>query len=97
MYAVIFKATIAKLDEAYFRMAENMKNLAFSQYGCIDFVAVTEGDNEVAISYWESEQQILAWKNDPQHGLAQQAGRDKWYRSYSVEICKVGRSYKNPR
>ena len=96
MYAVIFRATVAQLDDEYFRMAENMKNLAFSKYGCLDFVTVTEGDEEIAISYWESEQQIRDWKNDPQHRIAQQAGRDKWYQSYNVEICEVGRSYKNP-
>jgi heme-degrading monooxygenase HmoA len=96
MYAVIFRATVAQLDNEYFRMGEKMKNLAFSKYGCLDFVSVTEGNEEIAISYWENEQQIRDWKNDPEHRIAQQAGRDKWYQSYSVEICEVGRSYKNP-
>ncbi len=93
MYAVIFKATVAQLDDEYFRMAENMKELAFGKYGCLDFVSVTEGSEEIAISYWENEQQIRDWKNDPEHKLAQQAGRNKWYKSYSVQICEVNRSY----
>jgi heme-degrading monooxygenase HmoA len=96
MYAVIFRATVAQLDNEYFRMAEKMKNLAFNKYGCLDFVSVTEGNEEIAISYWENEQQIRDWKNDLEHRIAQQAGRDKWYQSYSVEICEVGRSYKTP-
>ena len=89
MFAVIFRARVAELDDEYFRMAERMKDLAFKKYGCLDFVSVTEGDEEVAISYWETEQHIRDWKKDPEHRLAQAMGRDKWYKSFSVEICKV--------
>jgi len=96
MYAVIFKATVAQLDEEYFRMAQKLRKLAFSKYGCLDFVAVTEGDEEIAVSYWETMQQIRDWKNDPEHRLAQQAGRNQWYKSYSVEICEVNRVYRCP-
>jgi len=96
MYAVIFKATTASLDDEYFRTAESLRELAFSKYGCVDFVAATEGDEEITISYWETMQQIRDWKNDPVHRLAQEAGRNKWYKSYSVEVCEVNRSYRNP-
>lgn len=89
MYAVIFRATIAEFDEEYFRVAEKLKELAFKEYGCRDFVSVTEGNEEIAISYWETMQDIRAWKNDPQHRRAQAMGRDKWYRKFSVEICEV--------
>ena len=89
MYAVIFRATAADLDDEYFQVAQKLKALAFEKYGCLDFVSVTEGNEEVAISYWQTEQQILDWKNDPEHRLAQSRGRNKWYESYSVEICEV--------
>jgi len=92
MYAVIFRATIAELDDEYLRMAERMKTLAFEKYGCIDFVSVTEGDEEIAISYWQTEQHIIDWKNDLEHQRAQLSGREKWYKSFSVEICKVIRT-----
>ena len=91
MYAVIFKATIAQFDDEYHSMAERMKALAFSEYGCLDFNSVTEGDEEIAISYWPSLQHIHDWKNDPQHSQAQKKGREKWYKSFSVEICEVVR------
>ena len=89
MYAVIFKATVAELDDEYTRMAQRLKELAFEKYGCQDFVSVCEGIEEIAISYWETEQQIQDWKNDPEHRLAQAMGRDKWYRSFSIEICEI--------
>lgn len=89
MYAVIFKATVAELDDEYLRMAQHLKDLAFKQYGCLDFVSVTEGNEEIAISYWSSKQQIRDWKNDPEHMCAQHLGRNKWYKSFSIEICEV--------
>jgi heme-degrading monooxygenase HmoA len=91
MYAVIFKATIARLDDEYSDMAERLRELAINKYGCLDFVSVTEGDQEIAISYWDNEEQIREWKKDPEHRLAQAKGRNKWYRSFSVEICEIVR------
>ena len=93
MYVVIFKATIAEFDDEYFKTAAKLKALAFSKYGCIDFVSVTEGNEEIAISYWQNKQQIHAWKNDPMHSLAQKSSREKWYQSYRVEICEMKKSY----
>jgi heme-degrading monooxygenase HmoA len=93
MYAVIFKAKTKDLDKEYFSNAEELRALAFSKYGCKDFVACSEGPNEIAISYWESKEQILAWKNDPAHKLAQKIGAKKWYKSYKVEIVELVREY----
>jgi heme-degrading monooxygenase HmoA len=92
MYAVIFKATFAEFDEEYVRMAARLKDLAFKKYGCQDFVSVTEGDEEIAISYWQTKQQIRDWKNDPEHRLAQARGKEKWYKSFCVEICEIVRT-----
>ena len=92
MYAVIFRATVADLDDEYLETAARLKELAFTKYGCRDFSSVTEGSEEIAISYWETEQQILDWKNDSEHRLAQKRGREKWYRSFSVEVCEIVRT-----
>ena len=54
---------------------------------------VYEGDEEIAISYWESEEQILAWKKDGEHLAAQELGRKKWYKAYKVEVVRVLREY----
>ena len=89
MYIVIFKATISELDEEYSQLAKALHDLAFSSYGCLKFDSFMEGDREVAISYWPSLRHISDWKNDPLHQHAQQRGKAKWYRDYSVEICKL--------
>lgn len=94
MYVVIFRAKVRALDEEYSRVATRMRELALSQFGCFEFHAVTEGTDEVALSYWPSEEAIRAWKSHPEHVLAQQAGRERWYASYSVEVAAVTREYR---
>ena len=93
MYAVIFKAKIEQLDPEYMEASERMRQLAIEKYGCVEFDSVTEDDDEIAVSYWESEEQIKAWKNDPEHLHAQEQGKSKWYRSYQVQVVKVLRDY----
>jgi len=93
MYAVIFRARVAEVDDEYRQVAERMRQLAIEKYGCKGFTSVTEGDEEIAISYWENEKQIKAWKNDAEHMRAQGKGRSKWYRSYHVQVVKVVREY----
>ena len=89
MYAVIFKAPVAELYDEYALTAQRLRELAIEEYGCLDFVAVTEGREEIAVSYWENEQQIRDWKNDLEHRKAQGRGREKWYESFSVEVCEI--------
>ena len=93
MYAVIFKATIDKFDDEYYQSAQKLKTLALESFGCVDIVSVTEGCQEITISYWESEQQIKEWKEQSDHLMAQQTGRSRWYTSYQVQVVEVQREY----
>ena len=93
MYAVIFKAVINELDEAYVKTASRMRELAMTQYGCTDFVSVTEGAEEISISYWQTLEQIQQWKQNTEHLKAQSLGRKRWYKSYQVQIVEVVREY----
>ena len=63
------------------------------QYGCTEFVSVMNGDREIPISYWETEDQILRCKNHPEHLHVQCLGRSRWYDSCDVEVVKVLRKY----
>jgi heme-degrading monooxygenase HmoA len=94
MYAVIFKAEFKHQNEEYFKLAKRMRELARNKYGCVGFLSTCEGENEISISYWESEDQVRRWKQDEEHIKAQEKGKTLWYKSYSVEVCEVIRSYK---
>ncbi len=93
MYAVIFRAEIKELDESYSDMAAKMRSLAIDKYGCSEFTAVTEGKQEIAVSYWENKELINQWKQDSQHLVAQELGRSKSYKSYQVQVVEIIREY----
>lgn len=65
-------------------------------YGCVEFVSLTEGDQEVAISYWPDLENIRQWKQNAEHLHAQALGRTKWYKTYSVQIVEIINAYKKP-
>jgi len=97
MFVVIFRAKPKTQDETYTKTVARMRALAFEKYGCLDFVAATDtgsdGEQEVAISYWESEAAIRKWKQDSEHLLAQESGRANWYESYTVQVLELKREY----
>ena len=96
MYAVIFRACAGAQDDEYNETVKKMREIAFSTYGCLEFVAVTEGDQEIAISYWQDEESIQRWREDVAHKLAQERGKTKWYESYNVDVAKIERRYHYP-
>ena len=80
MWVVIFRAQVRQLDDDYGRTAQRMRELALTQFGCLAFHAVTEGSEEVALSYWPDPASIAAWRAHPEHLEAQRLGRERWYR-----------------
>lgn len=93
MHVVLFRAKIRHFDEEYTRVAARMRELAMTGFGCLDFQAVTEGDDEVAISWWPDEASIRDWRRHPEHLEAQRKGRERWYQSWSIEVAEVTRRY----
>lgn len=92
MKAVIFRAQLNQLDDEYYATATRLRQLAMEKYGCVEFYSVTEGNEEISISYWYSSKQIRQWAADPEHRQAQQKARDKWYGHYRVEITDIIRT-----
>ena len=93
MYAVIFRAEINQLDSRYSQMASQMRELAINKYGCTEFTSVTEGAQEIAISYWQNQEQIKQWKQDTKHLVAQKLGQSMWYKTYKVQVVEIIREY----
>jgi len=94
MHVVIFRAKVRSFDAEYSAVAARMRELALTQFGCLDFQALTEGKDEIALSYWPDEASIVAWKAHSEHVLAQQLGRERWYESYIVQVAQIGREYR---
>lgn len=91
-YAVIFTSTQNKNIDGYAEMASKIEDLAKTQKGYLGMDSA-RNDVGITISYWESLEAIKNWKQQTDHMLAQQKGRENWYSWYNVRICKVEREY----
>ena len=91
-FAVIFTSKLNKFDEDYYKTANRMLELAKQQEGFLGIETAREQIG-ITVSYWESEQAILKWKQHSEHGIAINNGKEKWYDNYTVRICKVEREY----
>ena len=91
-YAVIFTSMLTNTNKGYDKTAIRMVELAKNQKG---FLGVESARNDlgITVSYWESIESIKSWKNESEHKVAQQKGKDVWYTAFKVRICKVERDY----
>jgi heme-degrading monooxygenase HmoA len=91
-YAVIFSTVRTNVEDGYNEMAERMEHLAKQQEG---YLGIETARNEVGItiSYWESLDAILKWKNNSEHIIARKLGKELWYKKYQLRICKVEHEY----
>lgn len=92
-YAVIFTSTQHDHTEGYEAAAMEMAQLAMQQKGFLGIDHAHMGKTGITISYWESEQAILDWKNNPRHQLMQERGKKEWYKRYNIRVAKVLRDY----
>lgn len=91
-YAVIFTNRQSEDIEGYIEMADAMESLAKKQPGYLGFESA-RNELGIAISYWETMDDIKNWKANLDHLEAQVKGKNKWYSWYKVRICKVEREY----
>ena len=96
-YAVIFSSQQSQDTDGYDAMALRMETLAAHQPGYLG-IESARGANGfgISVSYWDSLDAIRAWKAHAEHRIAQETGRKRWYRSYTLRVCKVEYQYSHP-
>jgi heme-degrading monooxygenase HmoA len=47
----------------------------------------------ITISYWRDLESIRKWKENTDHVIARNKGRETWYKSFSTRIALVERDY----
>ena len=93
-YAVIFTSLRTEGDRGYGHMAERMVELAAQQPGFLGVESArTDGGLGITVSYWSSEEAIVAWKAQAEHKIAQATGQRVWYSDYQLRVAKVERDY----
>lgn len=93
-YAVIFTSQRSEVEAGYEATAERMEQLAAGQPGYLGMEATRDAQGlGITVSYWASEQAILAWKHELEHRAARQQGREAWYTQYELRVARVERAY----
>ena len=94
-YAVIFTSQRNdRDDQGYQRAAARMLALAKEMQGYLGVESTRDAEGfGITVSYWESEQAILAWKAQSEHAETRERGRRRWYEHFEVRVARVERAY----
>lgn len=87
--------TRADIDSAeYAKASQRMWELVSAMPGFVSLKRCSTEDGEIfAMATFESEDALNAWRTNPEHRAMQRRGREEFYDSYSVRVCKVMREY----
>lgn len=81
----------------YADTAAEMVGLATAMPGFVDAKTFVADDGErVTIATFADDAAEGAWRDHPDHRLAQQAGRDRFYGEYSIQVCTTVRTSRFP-
>jgi len=94
-FAVVFSSQRNEGDQAaYDDAAERMLALAAVQPGYLGVESTRGADGfGITVSYWQSEEAILAWRRHAEHALVRERGKRDWYRHFEVRVARVERAY----
>jgi heme-degrading monooxygenase HmoA len=95
MFVLVFRSHPAPgNDDEYAAISRRMIELASAMPGFVSFKTFTAADGErVSIVEFESDQAAAAWREHPEHQQAQRRGREAFYQSYSIQVCREVRRY----
>ncbi len=95
MVVTIFRSRLRpEHREEYERWAKRIHDIAVQMPGFISIKTFSADDGErVSIVEFESEETMLAWRNQPDHRQAQELGRKLFYSEYRIQVCHPIRDY----
>lgn len=96
MYVAMFYAKInPEFDPAeYASIGMRMYELASQMPGFVALHKLELPDGrELAIAYFETEEQMQAWYSHPEHRKVQARARESILDDYLIEVCEVKRAY----
>lgn len=96
-YAVIFSSRRTPGDHGYADMAEDMERRVARVAGFLGMESVRDAEGfGITVGYFANEAAIAEWKGEPEHRIAQNEGRRRWYEHFEVRVTKVERAYGGP-
>lgn len=97
MIVIVFRSRIREGADmtALEALGMRMYECASSMPGFVSYKDFASTDGEgVTIVEFESEPQLLAWRNHPEHVKAQERGRQEFFSDYHIQICQPQRAYR---
>ncbi|MGH8123616.1 MAG: antibiotic biosynthesis monooxygenase family protein [Rudaea sp.] len=97
-YAVIFSSQRNGTGEAdYAAAAERMFELVQAQPGFLGAESARDANGfGITVAYFDSEENILRWRNHAEHAATRARGKREWYEHFEVRVAKVERAYGGP-
>jgi len=75
--------------DGYEDTAEEMERRARSMPGFVDFKQFVADDGErLSLIAFADRDSHDAWRDDPDHRVTQQRGRQDWYAEYTIQVCE---------
>jgi heme-degrading monooxygenase HmoA len=67
-----------------------MEDLARAMPGFVEIKSFIADDGErVSVVTFESTETQAAWRQHPEHRIAQRRGRDEFYDEYLIQVCRM--------
>ena len=96
-YAVIFTNQLADPAPGYEAMADKIAALASQQPGYLGVESTRDSSGlGVTVSYWRDQGAVQNWKQVAEHLGAQELGKTRWYKHYTLRVARVERAYSGP-
>ncbi len=91
MIVTVFRSRLRPgVRDQYLAMANRMHEIAKTMPGYVsdkDFVA--EDGERVTVVEFESEEAMRAWRQHPEHIMAQKKARAVYFSSYRIQVCEL--------
>ena len=93
-YVSVFVSARTPGDLGYAVMVDHLVRTAELMPGFLGMDAVRDDDGfGITVSYWQTKESILAWRDHSEHRVAQRLGPEKWYEDFTVHVARVECSF----
>jgi heme-degrading monooxygenase HmoA len=97
MIAVIFEVTPSQMGHgSYLEYAARLKPMLEQMDGFISverFQSLSQPRKLLSLSFWRDEASVRAWREHPEHRIAQAEGRCGVFEDYRLRVAAVMRDY----
>ena len=101
MYAVIFEVQIKEgCQDEYLKLGAMLREELVKYEGFVSaerFSSVVTEGKICSLSFWDTEEAIINWKQAMKHEMCQNKGKAALFDDFRIRIAKVEREYTMPR